>query len=63
MNKRSGLNKSSALVYEFFTKKSLAALGYSFDASGLSQFEVEAYTFIDNEVRSFENKQMKLKKK
>lgn len=42
------------IVEDFFNKKMLAKLGYSFDGSKLTDFEVEAYNVIAVEAAKLE---------
>jgi hypothetical protein len=42
------------IVDDYFNKKMLARLGYSFDGSQLSDFEVEAYHVISSEAAKLE---------
>ena len=42
------------IVDDYFNKKLLAKLGYTFDGSKLSDFEVEAYHVISSEAAKLE---------
>jgi len=46
-------------VQRYLTKKQLAKLGYRFNPSKLSDYEVEAYMIVANELAKCENEDMK----
>lgn len=46
------------VVDDFFNKKLLAKLGYSFDGSKITDFEVEAYHVIASEAAKLEKADM-----
>lgn len=52
-------NEAGPIVEAYFQKKSLAQLGYSFDASDLETFEADCFTIIENELKKLETMEMK----
>lgn len=56
-------NQASFIVEDYFNKKMLKELGYSFDFNALEQWEVEAYSIIANEVAKLREREYKSQRK
>lgn len=54
-----GSNKMMIYVEEYFTKKTLAKLGYRFDPSELSSADVDAFNIIESVISKHRADQMK----
>lgn len=51
-------NRFHSIVEDYFNKKMLAKLGYSFDGHTLTDFEVEAYNVIAVEAAKLEREDL-----
>jgi len=51
------------MVVEYFDKKMLAGLGYSFNFKDLTTFELDCYRVISSEINKLQKKDLKKKKK
>jgi hypothetical protein len=58
-----GSNEASFILDEYFTKKSLAEIGYRFDPSDLELWKVEAFLLIAKTLNNEEKKDLKKKAK
>jgi hypothetical protein len=54
-----GTNEMIVYVEEYFNKKILRKLGYSFDPNELSSGDVEAFNIIESVISKYESDQMK----
>lgn len=54
-----GSNRMMMYVEEYFTKKTLKKLGYSFDPSELTTADVDAFNIIESVINKHEADQMK----
>lgn len=54
-----GTNKMMVYVEEYFNKKTLATLGYSFDTSDLSVTDADAFHTIESVIKKHEADEMK----
>lgn len=58
----SGNNSALPIVNDYFQRKMLAKLGFSFDSENLTTFEVQCFTIIDNEYNKLKAADLKPKK-
>jgi glucose-6-phosphate isomerase len=56
-------NSTYFIVEDYFNKKLLKDLGYTFDYNSLEQWEVEAYSIIANEVAKLQARDAKSRRK
>ena len=56
---QSGTNETSFLVEEFFIRKALSKIGYTFDIEELDCIEGEIFAIIAGEIASHESDEMK----
>ena len=54
-----GTNRMMVYVEEYFNKKTLCKLGYSFDPSELSSSDVDAFNIIESVIKKHEADQMR----
>jgi hypothetical protein len=52
----------SFVVEDYFNKKMLAKLGINYELEDLEQWEVEAYSIIENTINEEQNREMKKKR-
>lgn len=54
-----GSNRMMIYVEEYFTKKALSKLGYSFDPSELTTSDADAFNIIESVIKKHEADQIK----